>query len=173
MTTGWGPKGKEGGLGLWAMASCVLVLTACGGSGDEDRTSGLISAVTEATATPDLPPAPAELLGITWTTAVDPETQAPEGEVTSFPTDAPAIIAAVDVGELQAGTVLTATWSIDGVEVPQATMQVTAEQDLQEGWATFQFTRAADRLFPLGELEVRITAGDGSAVTGTVDIVLP
>lgn len=112
-------------------------------------------------------------MGVTWTTAVDPETGAPENEVAAFPIDAPAIIAAVEVGELQAGTVLTATWRIDGVEVPQATMQVTAQQDLQEGWATFQFTRAPDRLFPLGKLEVQVTAGDGSEVTGSVDVVLP
>lgn len=151
------------------MAASVLVLAACGGSDDgagQERTIAAIDAVAT-------PPAAAELLGVTWTTAVDPETRVPKNEVTSFPNDAPAIIAAVEIGEVQAGTVLTATWSIDGVEVPQATMQVTAQQDLQEGWATFQFIRDPARLFPLGELEVRVTAPGDNAVTATVDIVVP
>jgi hypothetical protein len=169
VTGGWGFEGNGRCLGLWTTVACVLVLTACGSSSGGGATPDPTATVTKATA----PPVAAELLGITWTTAVDPETQAPENEVTAFPIDAPSIIAAVEVGELQAGTVLTATWFIDGMEVPQATMQVTAQQDLQEGWATFQFTRAPDRLFPLGELEVRVTAVDGSEVTGSVDVVLP
>ncbi len=155
---------------LAVMAASVLALAACGGSDNggvgQEQTDAALSAVTT-------PPAAADLVGITWTTSVDPETRAPENEVTSFPNDVPAIIAAVEIGEVQAGTVLTATWSIDGVEVPQATMQVTAQQDLQEGWATFQFTRDPARLFPLGELEVRVTAPGDDAVTASVDIVLP
>ena len=152
------------------MVASVLALTACGGSDDSGKDKDQTDAALDAVATS---PATAELLGITWTTSVDPETRAPEDEVTSYPNDAPAIIAAVEIGDVQAGTVLTATWSIDGVEVPQATMQITAQQDLQEGWATFQFTRDPARLFPLGELEVQVTAPGDDAVTASVDIVLP
>lgn len=173
MTGGWGFEGNGRCLGLWTTVACVLVLIACGSPSDDGSAPDPTTAVTNATAPPVLTPVAAELVGVTWTTAVDPETGAPENEVTAFPIDAPAIIVAVEVAELQAGTVLTATWFIDGMEVPQATMQVTAQQDLQEGWATFKFTRAPDHLFPLGKLEVRVTAGDGSEVTGSVDVVLP
>ncbi|HEV2073953.1 MAG TPA: hypothetical protein VGR29_09955 [Thermomicrobiales bacterium] len=170
MTTDWGSEEKGRCLVLALMAASVLVLAACGGSDDDGAGQERTIAAIDAVATP---PAAAELLGVTWTTAVDPETRVPKNEVTSFPNDAPAIIAAVEVGEVQAGTELTATWSIDGVEVPKASMRVTAQQDLQEGWATFQFTRDPARLFPLGELEVRVTAPGDDAVTATVDIVLP
>ena len=173
MTIGWGGEGKERDPRLWMIVAGVLLLTACDGSTQGNGVPDAAVTATEQTVAPASRLTAAELLGVIWTTAVDPETRAPVNEVSSFPTNAPTIIAAVEIGEAQAGTVLTATWSIDGVDVPQATMQVTAGKDLKEGWATFQFNRAPDRLFPLGELQVRVSAGDDSVVTGTVDIVLP
>lgn len=160
---------------LLAIAACALVLVGCGG-GTPDNTStppAPATTATERAARPTPPPAAAELLAVTWTTDVDPATGAPRDDVDAFPSDAAAIIAAVECGGLAAGTELTATWSIDGTEVPEATMRVTVDRTISNGWATFRFTRDPERRFPLGELQVRVTASDGTEVTGTVDIVLP
>src|SRR5699024_3096954 len=110
---------------------------------------------------------------VVWTTEVDPETREPQDEVSSYPNNAPAIIAAVNVEQLPGGTELVASWTIDGVEVPDARMTVATEATVVDAWVTFQFTRDGATLFPLGVLEVTITGGEGSEVTDEVEIVLP
>lgn len=110
---------------------------------------------------------------VVWTTAVDPVTREPLDNVERYPNDAPVIIAAVEVKDVPAGMVLTATWTIDGVEVPEAAMTAVPEAGLAAGWATFQFTRQEGHLFPLGVLSVTVAAEDGGTVSGSVGIVLP
>jgi hypothetical protein len=159
---------------LVAMVFCAIVLVACGSSDGEDAA---IPSATEAEhdIAPEPTPTPVAvtLSEVVWTTLVDPVTSEPQDNVTSYATTAPVIIAAVQIGGMPAGAELAATWWIDGVEVPEATMRVATETAVREGWATFQFTREEGRRFPLGELEVRITAPGGGEVMGSVDITLP
>ena len=174
MTIGWGGFGKPAGAGLLTVAFALLVLVGCGaGGGGDDSMPAATDAADSAPAIPTPTPVVITLSDVVWTTAVDPQTREPRDEVTSFATTAPVIIAAVKVGSLPASAQLTARWSIDGVEVPEATMQAATERALKEGWATFQFTRDEGQHFPLGVLEVRITASAGAEVTGSVRIVLP
>lgn len=153
--------------GVVALAALLVVLVGCGGG---DPGSGLGEA---ATPPPTQEPSTLALSDVVWTTAVDPATGAPQDEVRQFPNDAPVIITAVPVEDAPAGATLTATWTIDGMEVPEATMTVTTESRLASGWASFRFTRQEDRLFPLGVLLVTVSDGEGTTVSGSVEIVLP
>lgn len=153
---------------------CVLVLAGCGGGSDDAGSTPAPTA--RATQPPERPaetPVPPGMSEVVWTTEIDPETREPEGEVTSFTNEAAVIIAAVQVSSIPAGEVLTATWSIDGLEVPEMTTQAMTDASLETGWATFQLRREEGRSFPLGELQVQITTSDGTEVIGAVKIVLP
>jgi len=144
------------------------ILAGCGGEAAD---------VAEPTSTPPPPPTatplPVGLSAVVWTTSIDPATHEPQDTVTIFPNDAEAIIAAVEVKNVAAGTSLTATWTIDGEPVPDAAMTAETDSTLASGWATFQFTRKEGELFPLGDLAVTVTASDGTSVTGDIDIVVP
>jgi len=151
------------------MVAVVMLITGCGGGSAEPTREEAPASPPVATATS----IPIGMTGITWTTAVDPSTREPLDSVQQFPNDAPVIIAAVGIEDVPAGAVLTATWTIDGVAVPAATMTVTSGSTLATGWATFQLTREAGHLFPLGELSVTVSAEDGASVSGSVEIVVP
>lgn len=168
MTIGWGVWQKPGsGLPL-GMVLCLLALVGCV-AGDEPATTGPVDvAPSEPTRT-----SLTTLSDVVWTTSIDPQTREPQDSVNSYAITAPVIIAAVEVGTMPAGEELTATWMIDGQDVPQAKMRVTSETEISDGWATFQFTREEGRRFPLGVLEVQITAAGGGEVNGAVDILLP
>lgn len=154
-----------------AAAVVLVLLVACGDDSSEPDEGTPVPATQTAEARQE--PEPLQLSGIVWTTGLDPETGEPLDDVTSYPTNAPAIIAAVNVEQLPAGAELTATWTIDGTEVPDAAMSATSERAVTDAWVTFRFDRADDRLFPLGDLVVTITASDGEAVSGEVEITLP
>jgi len=87
-----------------------------------------------------------------------------------IPYDAPAIIAAVETGPLPAGTRLTAAWTMNGVAVPEASATVVAQTAREGGWVTFKLARNEGKTWPPGELEVTITASDGTTVSGSVQI---
>lgn len=156
----------------WMLLMGPLLLVGCGGgeSGDANDTQAPTVMPTST-----MPPESQsiELSDVIWTTSVDSESGEPDDAVETFPADAPAIIAAVEVRRLPAGSVITATWQIDGDDVPEAEMSVTADQDLERGWVSFQFVRDEDQYFPLGQLEVNVAASNGMAVTGEVTIGLP
>lgn len=163
MTTGAG--GWRGWRLVIVAILALLVLVACG-SGDEAEP-------TPHAVTPTAPPQPMTLGDVVWTTEVDPTTQEPADEVRRYPNNAPAIIAAVPIGSVPAGAEITATWAIDGTEVPQATTRVVAEAAVEEGWVSFRFTRNPDRLFPLGVLSVTVSGPMGETTAGEVEITLP
>ena len=70
----------------------------------------------------------------------------------------PSVIAVVEATDVPAGTEFTATWSIDGIDVPDATMTATVTDDMTRAWIAFEFVREEGRYFPLGELQVIVTA---------------
>lgn len=131
-----------------------------------------VVAPADAPAPPTPQPETVEFSDVVWTTGID-DNGDPGDAVDVYPADAPAIIAAVEVSQMPAESMIAATWQIDGDDVPGAGMSVTAERDLERGWVTFQFVRDGDQIFPLGQLKVTIEASDGTVVTGEVDIVLP
>lgn len=149
------------------MSGILLVIAACGGGGGEEEP---VPAAPTATPVPD---PTLELVDITWASELDRSTGEPVDEIDAFTTVSPAIIAVVQATDVPAGTELTAGWTIDGLEVPDATMRVTVEQDMAVAWVAFEFIREEGRYFPLGELAVTVTTSTGESIDGAVRIELP
>lgn len=145
----------------------LLVLAGCGGIGSDAEPTP------EAPTPTAEPEAPLELVDITWTSAVDRVTGEPAGEEEAFATISPAIIAVVQANDVPAGTEFIAEWTIDGLDVPDATMRVTVEQDMSTAWVSFEFIRDEGRYFPLGELAVTVTTSGGESIDSAVTIELP
>jgi hypothetical protein len=153
---------------LSALLGVLLLATACSGDDASPTVQDDGATILE----PGLD-APMAIAGLTWTSAVSDDTGEPVDSVESFTTISPSVIAVVEATDVPAGTQFTATWSIDGIDVPEATMDVTVEQDMTEAWIAFEFIRDEGRYFPLGELEVVVTASTGESIDATVDIQLP
>ena len=153
---------------LTAVLGVLLFATACGSESDapgpQDGEGGAAAPALEE---------PMAITGLTWTSAVSNETGEPVDSVEAFTTISPAVVAVVEASDVPAGTEFTATWRIDGLEVPEATMNVTVEDDLAVAYVAFEFIRADGRYFPLGELEVVVTVSTGDSIDATVDIQLP
>lgn len=152
---------------MLAMIGVLVVATACGNDASDGTGTG--DAVQP---TPALP-GPMRIEGLTWTSAVDETTGEPVDEVAAYTTTAPGIVAVVEASNVPAGTTFTASWTIDGQEVPEAEMRTTVGQDMTTAYVAFRFLRAEDRYFPLGELAVTVTAGSGETISGAVEIQLP
>jgi hypothetical protein len=163
----------------WFLAAillgCLTLAAGCGGS-DRGGDSGT-GDNEEAARTPTTVPRPTEIpfaiSDVVWTTGIDEDSGEPIDEVDAFTTVSPRLVAVIEVENVPAGTGFTATWTIDGIEVPEATMEATVDADLSTAWIAFEFIRDEGRYFPLGELEVTITSTTGEEVTGSVDIQLP
>lgn len=153
---------------LSALLGVLFLAAACGGGDASPTVQDDAAAATE----PGLDGQMA-IAGLTWTSAVSGDTGEPVDSVESFTTISPSVIAVVEATDVPAGTEFTASWSIDGIDVPEATMNVTVEQDMTEAWIAFEFIRDEGRYFPLGELQVVVTASTGDSVDATVDIQLP
>lgn len=110
---------------------------------------------------------------VIWTSGIDEDSGEPIDEVDAFTTISDRIVAVVPAANVPAGTEFTATWTIDGLNVPEATMTATVEQEMSTAWVAFEFLRDEGRYFPLGELEVTVTATSGETVEGSVEIGLP
>lgn len=151
------------------MTGILLLVTGCGSADDVSEPPGI---PVDDEPTPTSEPA-FGLLDIAWTSGIDEDTGEPVDEVEVFTTVSPGIVAAVEATNVPAGTELTAEWTIDGIEVPEATMNVTVEQDMSTAWIAFEFVRDEGRYFPLGELEVVVTASSGQSINGSVAIGLP
>jgi hypothetical protein len=149
------------------MSGLLLVMTGCGGIGADVEP-------TPDTPTPTAEPqALLELVDITWTSAVDRVTGEPAGEEEAFTTVSPAIVVVVQATNVPSGTEFIAEWTIDGLDVPDATMRVMVEQDMSTAWVSFEFIRDEGRYFPLGELAVTVTTSSGESIDSVVSIELP
>lgn len=153
-----------------AFLAMFLILVACG---SDESPSGSDAQPTADATRAAMENATMEIAGTTWTSGVDDTTGEPVDDVENYTTISPAIILVVEVTNVSSGTDFTATWAIDGLEVPEAEMRVTVEEDMAVAWIAFEFTREEGRYFPLGELQADVTASSGETVTATVDIQLP
>lgn len=149
------------------MIGVLVVASACGNDASDTGKAG-----NPGQQAPGLP-APMRIGKLTWTSAVDETTGEPVDEVAAYTTTAPAIVAVVEASNVPAGTEFTASWTIDGQDVPEAGMRTTVEEDMTTAFVAFRFVRAEDRYFPLGELSVTVTASSGETISDAVEIELP
>lgn len=148
--------------------ACLVMTVSCGGGDDTPPQQE-----PRPTPTAQATEVPLTMDDIVWATGIDEASGEPLDEVSAYTTVSPAIVAVVPAGNVPAGTEFTATWTIDGLEVPQATMTATVEQDMQSAWVAFEFLRDEGRYFPLGVLEITVTASTGESVQSSIDIELP
>jgi hypothetical protein len=150
------------------LLGCLAIASGCGSDQGADGEQA-----SDVAPTPQSTENPFGILDVVWTSGVDEQSGEPIDEVDSFTTVSPRIVAVVQAENVPAGTVFTATWTIDGLEVPEATMEATVDADMATAWVAFEFIRAEGRYFPLGELEVSVAASNGETIQDSVRIELP
>ena len=116
-----------------------------------------------APATPVSIAAETQIGDIVWATATDPETNAPVEPVSSYPPDAPRIIAAVQTHALSAGPVVEANWEYNDTSLDAFTTRLTPTDSGGERWLSFHIARDPEVPWPVGTYEVTISV-DGTAV---------
>jgi hypothetical protein len=147
-----------------------LALAGCGSdAGTPEPTATQVATVA---ATPTPPATPAAIGEIVWTAAVDPATNAPAGSLAALPDDSAQVVAALPVGSLPAGTVLTAHWTIDGDPLPSLDPPpVTVQQDRADAWVAWTLTWSGDETWPIGTLGIAIEVDGSEQRTGEIPIV--
>lgn len=151
-------------MGLCAMLALLLVGCSVGG--------GSSSSSPDATPPPTIQPTlrPAVQLGsVTWTTTLAQDGE-PIEDLDAFPRDTAVIHAAVPVEAAQAGESLTATWTLDGVDIDGISSTMTIDQASERGWVSFSLTWEGEALWPVGVLQVTIAAESGATTQGAVQI---
>lgn len=153
-------------LTLAIVATLSLLVTGCSvGDGSSDPGP-------EATSRPTVEPAPppaVELGPVVWTTSLSGNGEATE-DLDTIPRDADAIHAVVPVESVPAGETLTANWALDGVAIDAVDSTVTLDGTSESGWVSFSLAWEGETLWPVGTLEITITARSGATVTGAVEI---
>ncbi len=150
------------------LATLSILLIGCSVGG------GSSSSGPDADATP-LPtvqptPTPAVQLGpVTWSTTLAQDGE-PVENLDAFPRDTAVIHAAVPIEAVQAGETLTAVWFLDGVAIDGIASTVTIDEASDQGWVSFSLTWEGEAFWPVGMLEVTITADSGATTGGAIQI---
>jgi hypothetical protein len=109
-----------------------------------------------------------------WAASVDSATNAPIETVEDYPPEAPAIVAAVFVTSLPAGSRLEASWEYNDTSLDAFTTALELPEATARQWITFEIARNDPaEPWPEGRYEIAI-AHDGAIVReGTVEVVAP
>ncbi len=105
---------------------------------------------------------------VVWTAGVDPATQAPAEPLGTIPDDIPEIYATLPLTSIAAGTVISASWSYNGVPLDTLTASVTASTSTVDTWVAFRLDRVEDPATPEPRSEVDWPDGEYGVVI-TVD----
>ena len=100
---------------------------------------------------------------IIWTAAIDPVTSAPTEPVSSYPPDAPRIVAAAPAHSLPTGSRVEATWEYNDTSLDAFTTRIVPTDDIEETWVAFRIERDPNVPWPIGTYEVTISL-DGTAI---------
>lgn len=150
-------------IAILALLSGLLIGCSVGGGS---------SSSPDATPQPTVAPTPtpvAQLGSVIWTTGLAPNGE-PVEDLDAFSREALAIHAAVPVETVRAGETLTATWALDGVPIDAIDSTVTIDEASDMGWVSFSLAWEGETLWPVGLLEVAITASSGATTTGEIQI---
>lgn len=135
------------------------------GDGTSDPDPAPTSAATVAST-----PAPVVQLGaVVWSTGLA-ENGEPAADLDALPRDAPVIYAVAPVQSVVAGEKVTANWSLDGVPIDALATTVTLDEATDSGWVSFALTWEGETFWPVGSLEVSLSASSGSTVTSSIQI---
>lgn len=144
----------------------AVMLSGCSVGGGSSDTSA------DATPVPTVAPSPtpvAQLSPVVWTTTLDQNGE-PAEELTAFPRNAESIYAVVPVEAVSAGETLTASWALDGEAIDAIGSTVTIDEASASGWVSFSLVWEGETLWPVGTLEITISASSGAVVTGAIQI---
>ncbi len=108
---------------------------------------------------------------VVWADEVDPTTQSPAGALETIPDNVAEIYAALPLTSIAAGSVVSASWSYNGVPLATLTSSVTASTATTDTWVAFRLNRVgagtpaprSDEDWPDGDYGVVITV-DGQVV---------
>lgn len=151
---------------LVGIAAAALLLTGCGGNNEPAPTPVATIQPTAAT-----PAGPVELQPVVWATAIEPGTGAPTEPVDRFTVDAETIYAVVPVRNLPAGSVLSATWTYNGVPVEPAGSSLTTPEPMADGYVAFHLSRGPETVWPDGTYGVAISLGGQVVQSAEVAVV--
>ncbi len=148
------------------LATLSILLIGCSLGG------GSSSSSPDATSLPTVQPTPtpaAQLGPVTWSTTLAQDGE-PVENLDAFPRDTAVIHAAVPIEAVQAGETLTAVWFLDGVAIDGIASTVTIDEASDQGWVSFSLAWEGEALWPVGMLEVTITADSGATTGGDIQI---
>ena len=160
----------------WLIIGALLATLLAGCAGDDPEPSGVSgrsspaassSIVVTLAGTPD---APVELGNVIWAQRIDPVTGEPRATVEAFPADVETIYALAPVRNAPAGSVVSATWALNGTPIKGAEQQVRIDQDVTGGWVAFHLRWTGDGGWPPGTLSVALTANGRPVGAGRVPL---
>jgi hypothetical protein len=140
------------------IVACAL-LAACG-SGNDDPSSESGSAQPSETAViePTALSGPPRIRAAVWTSAVDPQTNAPLGQATPVVSDE-IIYAVFPIEALPAGTQLVASWYFNATSLDALESAMRIDEDRASGWIEFHIERTGPDPWPDGVYEIVVTDG--------------
>ncbi len=156
---------------------CVLgmvsILAGCGGSDAEPTPT--VPPLSTSTALPNTPtPLPPPSVGeVVWTTSVDSGTNAPIGAVNEFSTESPRMYAVVEVANLPAGAVLSASWAYNGVPLEGVTAGVVPPSAYSNGFVEFHISKSDGEAWPDGTYVINVLLNGDVKQVSQIEVVGP
>lgn len=128
--------------------------------------------------TPSGSPAPfrsavADIGPIVWATEVDPRTNAPLQTVSTFPLDAPTIVAAVPVARWEPAAVVSAEWSYNGTPLDAFATTVRVDSATRDVWIAFRLGKQPEASWPDGVYAISLLVDGRVAQSSAVAVVAP
>lgn len=105
-----------------------------------------------------------------WTAMVDPTTLAPSQPVQTFPTTASTIYATLPVRLIEAGTVVSASWTYNGAPIRGVESSLTITEEAADVWLEFHITRTQVPAWPDGDYAIVVQVDGEPALSSSVTV---
>ena len=156
-----------------AALSVSVILAGCGGNDGEPTPT--VPPISTATILPNTPtPIPPPSLGeVVWTATVEPGTNAPGDAVDQFNSNDPRIYAVVEVSNLPAGAVLSASWTYNGVPLEGVTSGVVPPTTFNGGFVEFHISKSEEDAWPDGSYVINVLFNGDVKQVSQIEVVAP